>query len=83
MLNEMDLWNWLGVILLPIALFMVRFWWNVESKQNTEISQLKQSNHADHAHIRKELADTKQTLTDQHLVLRDKIEDIWKHVSKN
>jgi len=55
-------------------------WWHVEQQQNKEIGSLRKCNHDDHQKIRKELSDTKQMLIDQHMTVRDKIEDIWKHL---
>ena len=61
-------------------LALARIWWHVEQQQTKEIDSLRKTNHEDHRQMRREMSDTKQMLIDQHLTVRDKIEDIWKHL---
>ena len=74
-------WHWIVAgLVVPVVLALVRMWWHVENQQTKEIDNLRKSNHEDHTNIRKELSDTKQMLIDQHMTVRDKIEDVWKHL---
>jgi hypothetical protein len=76
-----EIWYLIGA-LTPIVIGVVGLWWRVESQQNVRIEKLTTCNHHDHQAIRKEIIDTKDQLTIQHLQLRDKIQEIWEHLVK-
>jgi hypothetical protein len=78
---DIELWQWIVMgVAGPILVAMLRIWWHVEQQQTKEIDSLRKSNQDDHMKMRREMADTKQMLIDQHLTVRDKIEDVWKHL---
>ena len=78
---DLEMWQWIIMgVAGPVVLGLARIWWHVENQQTKEIDALRKTNHNDHTQIRKELSDTKQMLIDQHMTVRDKIEDVWKHL---
>jgi hypothetical protein len=58
----------LGVIGAVAGIFLM-IWWRVESKQDSKIDELKRDNGQEH-----------QTLHKKVDKVRDKVEDIWKHL---
>ena len=60
---------------------MFGIWWRIESRQDRKIDELSLHNDKSHREIRRELGETKDELTKQHFLLRDRIEDIWKRLA--
>ena len=75
--------RWILGATLGLAGVMFSLWWKVESRQDRKIDLSNEKNVEAHAGLYKKIDATEAALTAQHMALRDKIEDIWKHVVKN
>jgi len=76
-------WQWIAGVGLPIAILVFGVWWKVEARQDRNLADLQKCNHKDHQEIRKELAASKDLMNQQHHHLRDKLDNIWAHISKH
>jgi hypothetical protein len=65
--------TFVGKIAIPVLLFVLGMLYRIESKRSEDIEKYHAENMKEHQDIRKEI-------TDQHAVLRDKIEQIWQHM---
>ena len=61
--------RWILGSLGGIAAAMLGIWWRVESRQDKKIDDLSETNGKDHEILHKKIDK-----------LRDKVEDIWKHL---
>lgn len=82
MTDSIETWMVFAGVGIPLLVAAISVWWKVESGQNTEISALQKCNHEDHTEIRKEIAGSVETFTEQNNHLRDKIQEIWEHLVK-
>lgn len=82
MLDE-DLMKWILGGLGTFAVLLFGYWWKVEERQDKKIDALGVKNDLAHRRLHTKIDATQAELTRQHMQLRDKIEDIWKHVVKS
>ena len=86
-------WQWFIGLAITVLIALAGLWWRVERQQSNEIAKLRDANIDAHQKIRSELHEStanvrklvlaaKDDLTTQHLQLRDKIQQIWEHLSK-
>jgi hypothetical protein len=61
-------------ILVPIIGGLIAVWWKVESRQDKKIETLQQTNGKEH----KDLHDK---IESNHHAIRDRLDNIWKHLS--
>ena len=71
-MNE-TLLGWLVGVGVPVALFTFGMWLRSESRRRDQFDQLKKDNDEQHAAIRDDMAEHRDTL-------RDRIEAVWKHL---
>jgi hypothetical protein len=77
-----ELLRWALAVASTLMVGMIGAWWRVESGQNKKIDDGFEHNEYSHDKLFRKIDETKDDLTDQHLVLRDKIEEIWKYISQ-
>ncbi len=53
-------------------------WWKVENSQNKKIDRLGEQNAAQHEVLFKRINGVENKLTDQHITILGKIEELWK-----
>ena len=68
----------LAAIGITIFLSMFGFWWRVESRQDKKIDGLRNFNDKDHREICKEILAARDLSVKQHMMLRDKLDEVWK-----
>ena len=71
--------RWILGALGSIAFVGVTVWWKVESKQDRKIDNLAESNHVAHNNLYKRIDDVEDKLTEQHVAILGKIEELWRH----
>lgn len=76
-----ELLRWALGVAATTMLGMIGIWWKVESGQNKRIDEGFKQNVESHEKLQKKIEETKDELTQQHLQIRDKIEDVWKYIS--
>jgi type VI protein secretion system component VasK len=59
---------------VPLLLFFVGLWWRIDARREKAVKEWKSQNEEQHEAIR-------QSMDDKHQSIRDKIEEIWKHLT--
>ena len=68
--------TWVLGALGALFVFLFGIWWKIENRQDRKIDKIAESNGKEH----KELHDKIDT---NHHSIRDRLDNIWKHVSRN
>ena len=76
-------WQWIAAIGVPLLIGGITMWWKVEAGQDKKLDRLHDENHKAHLLLHQKIDKAEEVRDDQHLSLRDKIEEIWKHVVKH
>lgn len=70
--------RWILGALGAIAAVGLSFWWRVEAKQDKKIDDLTQQNMEGHNAIYKRINSVEDKMTEQHITILGKIEELWK-----
>lgn len=73
-----DEFRWLIGIFGSVGATLLAIWWKIETKQDRKIDDLAKDNSKSHGLLHKKIDEVDQKMTNQHLVVLGKIEEIWK-----
>lgn len=68
--------SWVLGALGAVFIFLFGIWWKIEARQDKKIDTLIAVNGKEHR-------DLYRTMDQQHHAIRDKLDNIWKHISKH
>lgn len=71
--------QWILGSLGSIAIIGLSVWWKVESRQDQKIDNLAEQNHKAHTHLYSRIDGVEEKMTEQHVTLLSKFEEVWKH----
>jgi hypothetical protein len=73
--DHIQFFTWVLGAIGAIAVFMFGLWWKIESRQDQKIDESAKQNGKEHK-------DLHAKIDSNHHSIRDRLENIWQHISK-